>query len=200
LVTEEGNSRVNSEELPIDVCVVCALAEEAQAFLEVVSEQQQTSFTKRLSLQYRYDYRLATLQNNNGETLTLHVSWLPRYGPQEMVLHLSRVLEEYQPRIAIMTGICAGDAHRVRLGDLVVAERTFTYDDGKFTLDEHGRSVHPHDTMTYQLDANILQFLGLFDERKPLVVRLKRPPYPLEQRKRRKVACHIRAMASGSAV
>ena len=52
---------------------------------------------------------------------------------------------------------------------LVVAERTFTYDNGKFTLDEHGRSVHLHDTMTYQLDANILQFLGLFDEWKPLV-------------------------------
>ena len=93
-----------------------------------------------------------------------------------MTLHLSRVLEECQPRIAIMTGICAGDAQRVQLGDLVVAERTFTYDNGKFTLDEHGRSVHLHDTLTYQLDANILQFLGLFDEWKPLVARLKRPP------------------------
>lgn len=199
-MTEEGNSRVNGEELPVDVCVVCALAEEAQAFLEVVSKEQQTTFTERLSLQYRYDYRFATLQNNNGETLTLHVSWLPRYGPQEMVLHLSRVLEEYHPCIALMTGICAGDAQRVRLGDLVVAERTFTYDNGKFTLDEHGRSVHLHDTLTYQLDANILQFLGLFDEWKPLVAHLKRPPHPSEQRKPRKIACHIKAMASGSAV
>ena len=69
-----------------------------------------------------------------------------------MTLHLSRVLEECQPRIAIMTGICAGDAQQVHLGDLVVAERTFTYDNGKFTLDEHGRAVHLHNTMTYQLD------------------------------------------------
>jgi nucleoside phosphorylase/tetratricopeptide (TPR) repeat protein len=116
-----------------------------------------------------------------------------------MTLHLSRVLEEYQPRIAIMTGICAGDAQRVQLGDLVVAERTFTYDNGKFTLDG-SKKVHLHDTMTYQLDANILQFLGLFDEWKPLVARLKRPPYPPEQRKSHKIACHIKAMASGSAV
>ncbi len=53
---------MNGEELPVDVCVVCALAEEAQAFLEVVSAEQQTSFMKRVSSQYRYDYRFATLQ------------------------------------------------------------------------------------------------------------------------------------------
>jgi len=183
-----------------DVCVVCALPEEARAFLEVTQQQCEGALEERLSPRHGYGYRFATLKNNKGELLNLHISWLPRYGPQEMTLHLSRVLEECQPRIAIMTGICAGDAQQVQLGDLVVAERTFTYDNGKFTLDEHGRSVHLHDTMTYQLPADILQFLGLFDEWKPLIARLKRPPYPPEQRKRRKIACHIRAMASGSAV
>jgi tetratricopeptide (TPR) repeat protein len=114
-----------------------------------------------------------------------------------MTLHLSRVLEECRPRIAIMTGICAGDARQVQLGDLVVAERTFTYDNGKFTLDEQGRSVHQHDTLTYQLDANILQFLGLFDDWKPLVAGLQRPS---SSREPRETACHLKAMASGSAV
>ncbi|HYU74704.1 MAG TPA: hypothetical protein VEL31_18700, partial [Ktedonobacteraceae bacterium] len=109
-----------------------------------------------------------------------------------MTLHLSHILEECQPRIAIMTGICAGDAEHVQLGDLVVAERTFPYDNGKFTLDEYGRSVHEHDTLTYQLDANILQFLGLFDDWKPLIMRLERPPSPPEIRlERREVHCHI---------
>jgi nucleoside phosphorylase len=183
-----------------DVCIVCALPEEARAFLDVVRQQYEGAIEERSSPRYHYSYRFATIKNDKDETLNLHVSWLPRYGPPEMTLHLSHVLEECQPRIAIMTGICAGDAQRVHLGDLVVAERTFTYDNGKFTLDEHGRSVHLHDTMTYQLDANILQFLRLFDDWKPLVARLKRSPYPLEQRKRRKIACHIKAMASGSAV
>jgi tetratricopeptide (TPR) repeat protein len=56
--------------------------------------------------------------------------------------------------------------------------------------------------MTYQLDANNLQFLGLFDDWKPLIVGLKRPPSPPEIRldERREVRCHIKAMASGSAV
>src|SRR6266567_6953695 len=192
-----------------DVCIVCALPEEARAFLEIVQQQCKGAIEERISPRYLYGYRFAMLKNNKDESLNLHVSWLPRYGPQEMTLHLSRVLEECQPRIAIMTGICAGDVQRVQLGDLVVAERTFTYDNGKLTLDEHGRTVHEHDTMTYQLDANILQFLGLFDKWKPLIAALERSPSPSEQRKehniqqpkeRREIKCHIKPMASSSAV
>jgi len=183
-----------------DVCIVCALPEEARAFLEFVQQQGKSAIEERVSPRYHYSYRFATIKNNKDEPLNLHVSWLPRYGPQEMTLHLSRVLEECQPRIAIMTGICAGDALHVQLGDLVVAERTFTYDNGKLTIDDDGRRVHLHDTMTYQLDANILQYLGLFEEWKPLVARLKRPPYPPKPHMKRKIACHIKAMASGSAV
>ena len=180
-----------------DVCIVCALPEEARAFLEVLQQQGDGALEEHVSSRYQFSYRSARLRNQQGESLNLHISWLPRYGPQEMTLHLSRLLEECQPRIAIMTGICAGDAQQAHLGDLVVAERTFTYDNGKFTLDEQGRSVHLHDTLTYHLDANILQFLGLFGEWKPLVARLKRPP---SSREPRETICHLKAMASGSAV
>ncbi len=63
-----------------------------------------------------------------------------------------------------------------------------------------GRTVHLYDTLTYQLDPNILQFLGLFDRWRPLIAGLKRPPSSPERPKRRKISCHIKAMASGSAV
>lgn len=180
-----------------DVCIVCALPEEVRAFLEIMRQQCEGTIEKRISPRYHYSYCFATIKNDKDEPLNLHISWLPRYGPQEMTLHLSRVLEECQPRIAIMTGICAGDMQYVQLGDLVVAERIFTYDNGKFTLDEHGRKVHLHDTMTYQLDSNILQFLELFDEWKLLIAYLERPSSLPEQSK---IACHIKTMASGCAV
>lgn len=179
-----------------DVCIVCALPEEVRAFLTVVKPHCEDGLEEHMSPLYGYSYRSTRLKNDKNELLTLHISWLPRYGPLEMTLHLSHVLEECQPRIAIMTGIRAGDAQHVQLGDLVVAERTFTYDNGKFTLDKHGRSVHLHDTLTYQLDANILQFLGLFDDWELLVADLEYP----ELLKKHKVVCHIKSMASGSAV
>jgi nucleoside phosphorylase len=173
---------VNSEELLVDVCIVCALAQEAKAFLDVVSEQCQITFESRTSARHGYDYRFAAIQNNKKETLTLHVSWLPRYGPQAMILHLSHVLEEYQPRFAAMTGICAGDRLRVNLGDLIVAERTYTYDNGKFAKDKDGRTVYIHDTTTHQLDGNILGFVQFFEQWKPLVAQLTRPSSKRQQR------------------
>ena len=180
-----------------DVCVICALPEETQALLKALQLHFLSIIEEDTSPRYKYAYRIAGIKNKKDELLTLHVSWLPRYGPQEMTLHLSHVLEEYQPRIAMMTGICAGDVQQVQLGDLVVAERTFTYDNGKFARDEQGRSVHEYDTMTYQLDGNILQFLKLFDEWQSLVACLELPSgRPQDQ----KVTCHIKPMASGNAV
>jgi nucleoside phosphorylase len=181
-----------------DVCIVCALAEEVRGLLAILQPYCECAIEKRTGP--RSSYCFARIKNDKGEPLNLHISWLPRYGPQEMTLHLSRVLEECQPRMAIMTGICAGDAQRVQLGDLVVAERTFTYDTGKLVLDDDGRRVHQHDTLTYQLDANILGFLGLFDAWKLLVARLKRPASPSGRRRRREIVCHLKPMASGSAV
>lgn len=138
---------------PVDGCIVCALPEEVRAFLDVVGPYCEGEIEEQSSSRYQYSYRLATIKNKKDERLRLQISWLARYGPQEMTLHLSRVLEECQPRIAIMTRICAGDKEQVQLGDLVVAERTFTYDSSKFTLDEQRRRVHLHDALTYQLDA-----------------------------------------------
>ena len=128
------------------------------------------------------------------------MSWLPGYGHQQLIQHLERVLEEYQPRFVLMAGICAGDGQQVQLGDLVVAERVFTYDNGKFSRDQQARAVHEHVVTTYQPNAYLLQFLRLFDAWESLVEGLERPPSPSHQLSRSQVRCHIKPMASGSAV
>jgi len=45
-----------------------------------------------------------------------------------LIAELSRV---GRPRCIAMTGICGGNSRKVRLGDLVVADRLFKFDDGK---------------------------------------------------------------------
>ena len=112
----------------------------------------------------------------------LHVSWLPRIGLQETILHLSHILEEYHPRFAAMTGICAGDQLRVNLGDLVVPDRLYIYDNGKFMTDEQEHAVYNHNVITYQLDENILRFVSLFEQWKSLVKQLNRPHSKRQQR------------------
>lgn len=182
----------------IDVCIICALPAEAIAFRDVVQQLCQVETPLQFNQRHGYNHWLATIKNNANEPLHLHISWLARYGPQEMALHAQHVVEEYYPRIVIMTGICAGDAQHVILGDLVVGERTFTYDSGRFVI-ENSRQVHERDTQTYNLDASILSFLGIFDAWKPLVAHMKRPLQPAELSKR-KITCHLKAMASGNAV
>jgi nucleoside phosphorylase len=169
------SSQVEKLKPSFDICIVCALAEEAQAFLHIVEVYRHISWSKEVNPRYGYDYRLATITNVKGEALRVHVSWLPRYGSQEMLLHLSHVIEEYHPHLAVMTGFCAGDKRFVALGDLIVAERTFAYDSGKIVKDEYGQEVHLHDTITYQLHENILRFVGLFNQWKPRLASLPRP-------------------------
>ncbi|HEY1350317.1 MAG TPA: hypothetical protein VGF67_11905 [Ktedonobacteraceae bacterium] len=173
---------MDNTQMLADVCIVCALEQEARAFLNAGERYTHLSWSQEVNHRYGYDYRCATLRNVNGEPVRLHVSWLPWHGPQEMVLHLSHAIEEYRPRLAVMTGICAGDKRHVFLGDLVVAERTFTYDNGKMVNDEYGRPVYLHDTLTYQLHENIKRFVDSFEEWQAPVRSVPRPSSKRQQR------------------
>lgn len=184
---QQANVRTQTPDLPdnhssIDVCIVCALAAEAQAFLRQAERQCNVSWTRKVNARHGYTYLLATIQNAKGEALQVHVSWLSRYGPQQMVSHLHLVLEEHQPRLAAMTGICAGDKHHTKLGDLIVADRTFTYDSGKFIKDSSAQPLHLHDTITYQVHENILGFIQFFDQWNNPIAALQRPVSKRQQR------------------
>jgi nucleoside phosphorylase len=165
----------------IDACIICALPEEADTFMRTLALHDAVVFEKAFSKRSRREYRYATLQNNVGERLKLLVSWPPGYGAVETSLHLKPILEEFNPRFVAMTGICAGDQHKVKLGDIIVADRTFTYDNGKFVRDEN-RQVYLHDTDTRHADPTVLQFVRMFDAWKPSVASLVRPCSRRQQR------------------
>ncbi|HCJ34436.1 MAG TPA: hypothetical protein DHV65_09090, partial [Ktedonobacter sp.] len=52
-----------------DVCIMCALAEEAKAVLEVISRRCGVSFEQGYSTSDNYEYRYTMIQNNKGESL-----------------------------------------------------------------------------------------------------------------------------------
>jgi nucleoside phosphorylase len=171
-----------SNELSFDVCIVCALAEEAQAVLEVISRRCRVKFQQGFSARHNYEYRYTTIRNNKGEPLTLHLSWLPDKGPLETALHFKPILEEFRPRFVAMTGICAGDKRTVKLGDLIIADRAFLFDTGKIMTDENGRQMHLHNVKTYNADPSILQAARFFEGWRPVVAKLRRPASLHQQR------------------
>jgi len=158
-----------------DVCLVCALAEEAQALLAEISRQCHTTFQGGYSSTLKRDYRHTTLQNRYGETLRVLVSWQPNPGAIETGLHVSSLVREMRPCFVGMTGICAGDPTRVALGDLVVAERAFLYDSGTLVEDETGRKVYQHNTTTWQPLPETLQTLRMLTAWQSTIANLPRP-------------------------
>jgi nucleoside phosphorylase len=186
-------SKMNSE-TPYDVIVLCALGKEAKAFEDIVSQQCHVSFAFGMSKQ-GLSYRFTAIQNDYAEPLHILLSCLPRYGPLETVQLTHALVSEFRPGFVAMTGICAGDKRKVKLGDLVVAERAFMADSGKLILDKDSQK-REYDTYTASASRDVLQFAQLYDIPRDLIGTLKSSPHehPLPPE------CHIKPIASSNAV
>ena len=181
-----------------DVCVVCALPEEAKAFMHIAEQYYLCHFVQGLSRVSSGSYFYTTIQNKEGKPLTIHLSCPIDDGPLEIALHLKPVLNEFAPRFVAMTGVCAGDKLAVRLGDLVVAERAFSLDTGKVVIDEHGLTKHLYGTATYSCTPQVLQFAKIFDAWRAETAKIRRSPS--EEQEPVLPVLHIRPMASSGII
>lgn len=73
------------------VCVVCAVPVETEALTRVFSRRAHRQFNKEFDKSCG-DFREMTITNRQREPLRLVLSWLPKYGPIEMALHLPRLI------------------------------------------------------------------------------------------------------------
>jgi nucleoside phosphorylase len=113
-----------------DICIVCALHEEARAVIDEFSRRCHISFTKAHHGLDHYEYQYTTIQNRDKESLTVLVTWLPEMGPPAMAQEVKSLVQQFHPRFMAMTGICAGDQRKVQLGDLIVASAAYHYEEG----------------------------------------------------------------------
>lgn len=129
-----------------DVCIVCALHEEAKAVIDEFSRHCHISFMKAYYGLDHYEYQYAIIQNKSNESLTVLVTWLPEMGPVAIAPVVRSLVQQFHPRFMAMTGICAGDQRKVRLGDLIVASAAYHYEEGKITSGPKG---HQPATLTF---------------------------------------------------
>jgi nucleoside phosphorylase len=194
--TERQSSKGTTVEGMYDVCIICALADEGRTFMQITEQQCIVQFEKAFEQRLGLVYYHTRILNDQGEQLTLQVSWPAKYGPQEMELHLKPLFAAFRPCFAAMTGICAGDKERVKLGDLVVAERAYFYESGKIILGQNGKRVRLSDIDLYSASSKVKNFIQTFEYERFLrtldhwksIVTHHNPAY------------HIGTMASGSAV
>ncbi len=183
-----------------DICVICALYQEAEAVIDEFSERCHVTFQKAFSRMDRYVYHHTTIRNNHGEALTILVTWLSESGPTQTGLDLKPFLHEFRPRFVAMTGICAGYRKKVKLGDLVVVQSAYFYEEGKIISEPEGASRHLPEMKTADPTSQVIQYARGFNEWKEPVREVKRRKLKRELKKHEEPRCVIGPMASGMAV
>jgi nucleoside phosphorylase len=172
-----------------DICILCALPEEAERLKEafqdasakIFKDQLPVVFKRSYNTYLRRNYDYTTITNVVGEQLSVLVTWLPENGPMETGIQLYSLLQEFNPLFAAMTGICAGDREKVKLGDIIVADRAFSYDTGKVIHGKDGSELL-RDTQMWSLPTEVLQAVKGFSAWKQVVKEEKRPPSIHQQR------------------
>src|SRR2546425_4642574 len=183
-----------------DICIVCALAKEAEAVINEFSGRCKVHFKQAFSKINGYEYQHATINNNRGEPLTALIIWMPFTGPIETVNSVRSLLEEFHPRFVAMTGICAGYREKVALGDLVAAAYAFHYEEGKVEADGNGQDrLHP-EWRTHGTDKRIVQYINKFTAWETPVAEMKQRVIGRELQKSERPRCLIAPIASGMAV
>jgi nucleoside phosphorylase len=66
-----------------------------------------------------------------GEAYSIVASAAPSMGLVPAALHASKLVNEFRPRLLIMTGICAGVSGKVNPGDIILANPAWEWQSGK---------------------------------------------------------------------
>lgn len=183
-----------------DICVVCALAEEAHAVVHEFSERSESIQFQQAFTKSGYIYHHTTLKNNEGESLTVLIICMPFTGPVETVLSVRSLLEEFHPRFVAMTGICAGYKETVALGDLVAASYSFHYEEGKVEAGEEDQDKLRPEWRTHGTAKRIVQYIKEFTTWKTPVTEMKQRMIGHELQESERPKCLVAPIASGMAV
>lgn len=126
-----------------DVIILTALKEEYDAVLEVSTGARPGSTweTERRDNGQTVSFR--SFQGTQGGELRVAVLWAPAMGGPAAVGAIAPLVEAYKPRCLAMCGVCAGRKGAVELGDVIVADVLWDYDQGKAerTVTDSGDTV-----------------------------------------------------------
>ncbi|MFT5297677.1 MAG: nucleoside phosphorylase/CheY-like chemotaxis protein [Colwellia sp.] len=80
------------------------------------------------------------------KTHTFIATLLPKMGPVSCAVLTSKLIEKLRPRYVVMTGICAGIQSETKIGDIILASSSWSWENGKWSTKGNERvfEVEPH--------------------------------------------------------
>ncbi|XXT24594.1 pentapeptide repeat-containing protein [Sorangium sp. So ce429] len=166
----------------VDALVVTALQDELEAVLALGEGGRDGWREAREPAGFPYYVR--ELPNDRGQPLRVAAAWSGRMGESAAAARAQGLIEELDPGCLAMCGICAGRRGEVSLGDVIVADRVYSYDEGKRVApDGDGAGEFFHDIETYNLERtwnmDAALFAREFERQAPLA--RERPPSAASQ-------------------
>lgn len=117
-------------EMGIDILILTAVKDE---FDVIYSLETDWDVKKDKS---GYNYYIREMITSSSDKITIGLALALDMGEVNTAILATRLSNELRPKCLAMVGICAGWRKKTRLGDVIVAERVFSYDSGKLVLFE----------------------------------------------------------------
>ncbi|VVO34548.1 5'-methylthioadenosine/S-adenosylhomocysteine nucleosidase [Pseudomonas fluorescens] len=116
-----------------DVLILCALQDEYLALLSVSTGLTGQGWKERKTSS---GWQIAEAQflSDSGSPVHVIASFCAFMGKEQASATLAHLWGEVPARCIAMSGICAGRRGKVALGDVLIADRLYSYDAGKLTV------------------------------------------------------------------
>lgn len=143
------NSTTKAAHQKVDVLILCALPDEFRELLNVTEGILAPGWQQRRNSQ-GWTIAEATFVGHDGAKFSVLGSFSSGMGREIALATISNLLLEHPARCLAMTGICAGRRGKVTLGDVIFADRLYSYDAGKITV-ENGATRFEGDPLQFHL-------------------------------------------------
>ena len=189
------NDEENEEEddiSSVDVVMVFALElerNEALRALNVSAKEQQTTY---FDLQKKYGFTFQKFKMHELQVVSVTQT---RMGMAMASSLTTRAILAFNPKLVVMTGICAGRQEKVQIGDILIADQVYDYTAGKIV--EEGKLLRPH---TLACDDAIKQILITPEINKQTVNKLIRSKWIRDAIPVKQSDIHIKALGTGTSV
>lgn len=114
-----------------DVIILTALKEEYDAILQVSTGARPGSRWETEPGPGGRTVAFRSFEGSQGSELRVAALWAPAMGTAAAVGAVAPLVEAYKPQCLAMCGVCAGRRGEVELGDVIIGEVLFAYDQGK---------------------------------------------------------------------
>ncbi|WP_437282526.1 pentapeptide repeat-containing protein [Sorangium sp. So ce375] len=111
-----------------------------------------------------FPYYVRDLPNDRGELLRVAAAWSGQMGESAAAARARAqgLIDALDPGCLAVCGTCAGKRGEVSLGDVIVADRVYSYDEGERVAHGGGEGASFHDIETYNLERTWNMDAALF--------------------------------------